>query len=183
MNMENYEFHDVFVSCYERYFNSVVRYVRGFVYNEFVSEEIAQEVFLKAFEKADRGEVVLFPSKLRNFIFKIARNKAFDFLKREKIEYAKLLEVHYEEALLDGELFRSLEDFYIEGQVISTMNETIHSFPDDKKRIFIDMVIHGKNLKALSGEYELSVYRLKKIRDEIMRKIRDNVHPIIEVKE
>ena len=183
METRNCDFNEIFVMCYERYFHSVLNYIRGFVFNEFISEEIAQEVFLKDFEKADRAEVEVLPSKLKNFVFKIARNKSFDFLKREKIEYSKLMEVHFEEARLDNDFYYNLENCYIEGEVISTMNETINSFPEDKKGIFIDMVVHKKNLKNISKEHNVSIYKVKKIRKEISRKIRENVSPIIEIED
>ncbi len=178
MDIKEFSFDDLFVMCYSRYFNSVTRYISSLIFNEHISEEIAQDVFMKAYEKADAENIYL--EKLRNFIFTIARNKAFDHIKKEKLEAKKYREYHFQEAEMDAGFYTDLESYCIDGEIISTLNDTINSFPEAQRNLYIDIFINKKQVKTISSDYHISVYKIRKIIREINEKIKDELGPLME---
>lgn len=72
---------DAFRSLYDRYADRVFRYALTLLRNQHLAEEAAQETMVAVWKSASRFEG---RSKVSTWIFGIARNKAFDLVRREK---------------------------------------------------------------------------------------------------
>lgn len=144
-----------------------------FVFNPHDSEEIAQDVFMKVFEKG----VGLDPEsgRIRNFIFAIARNRSVDFIKGRKMELEKIRKIHFEEAVLDRDFYRDIENLYIEGELISTLYDTINSFSEEEKKIYLESAYNDKKNAVVSRELNISSYKLKKILNSLNCRIRERI--------
>lgn len=71
-----------FEIAYLKYHTQLCRYIWKYVRSEELSKEIVQEVFTEVWE----GRKKLSPSgHLRGFLFEIARNKALDYVKHQKV--------------------------------------------------------------------------------------------------
>ena len=71
---------DAFRTLYSRYADRVFRYAMTLVRNQHLAEEAAQETMVAVWKSAVRFEG---RSKASTWIFGIARNKAFDLIRRE----------------------------------------------------------------------------------------------------
>lgn len=175
INMDNncLDFNENFILCYEKYKKSVRNYLNRYVFQFDDSEELTQDVFLKVLEKGK--DLDPDSARVKNFIFTIARNKAIDFIKRRKTESVKYNDSHMEEVAFDKQFYKDIENMYIEGEIISTINDTINSFPEIKRDLFIEKNFNDKKLDVLSGDFKISKYKIKKIDKEVRSKIKCNL--------
>ena len=72
---------DAFRTLYERFADRVFRYAFTLLRNQHLAEEAAQETMIAVWKGAERFQG---RSKASTWIFGIARNKAFDLIRREK---------------------------------------------------------------------------------------------------
>jgi len=72
---------DAFREMYDRFADRVFRYAFTLLRHEHLSEEVAQETMVAVWRGAKRFQG---RSKVSTWIFGIARNKAFDMMRREK---------------------------------------------------------------------------------------------------
>jgi len=72
---------DAFRTLYERFSDRVFRYSFTLLRNQHLAEEVAQETMIAVWKSASRFAA---RSKVSTWIFGIARNKAFDLVRKEK---------------------------------------------------------------------------------------------------
>jgi RNA polymerase sigma-70 factor (ECF subfamily) len=166
-----------FILCYEKYFNQVMGYIMKFVSNYHDTEEIAQDVFMRVLEKGESLDPE--SGRVKNFIFAIARHRAIDFIKNRKKEMDKLREAYFDEIVLDDMFFRDIEDLYIEGELVSTLRETLHSFTERERAVYLESVYNNKKHTTVSSEMNISTYRLKKLVKSMNCILRDKITPYI----
>ncbi len=70
---------------FERYAPRIYKFSHAYLKNKTDSEELVQEVFLKIWEKR---EMLDHSKNIKSFVFKIAVNTIYDFIRRKNIENA-----------------------------------------------------------------------------------------------
>lgn len=76
---------DAFRTLYDRYGLKIHRFAFSYLKSEHDAEELVQEVFLKLWDKKAMLDSSL---NIRSFIFKIAVNTIYDFIRRKNVEKA-----------------------------------------------------------------------------------------------
>ncbi len=173
MNQRNPECGNNFTQCYLKYFDCIKIYINRIIEDIHISEELAQDVFLIFFKKTDNFN----PSsgRVRNFIYKIARNRSLDYIKRRKKENEKYSQIAIEDVIMDRQFYKDIEDTYIEGEILCTFYDAVNSFPPTKREIYFDRHYKKKQLVTIMKEYKVSKYLLKKIDHDLSMKIRDSL--------
>jgi RNA polymerase sigma factor (sigma-70 family) len=164
-----------FILCYEKYYKQVMRYIMRYIYNYHDIEELTQDVFMRVFEKGEDLDPE--SGRVKKFIFTIARNKAIDLINKNKKELEKLKEAHFEETAMDDQFFRDVEDAYIEGELVSTLQETLYSFTEKEREVYMESVYNNKKHRAVSREMNISPYLLKKIIRNMNSILKDKITP------
>ncbi|MBN1534305.1 MAG: sigma-70 family RNA polymerase sigma factor [Spirochaetes bacterium] len=164
------------VLCYERFSRNVVRFLNYIVRDLDIAEELMHDTFLKVYEKGyplDGNS-----SRSLNLLLTVARNRALDFLKRRRIESVKLREKQFQEVALDDSFYGDLERCYIRGEVLSTLQDVIASFPEALRGALRDRLYEGKRLCHVSAERGVSPYCIKKaekaLRSEMRLRFQEN---------
>ena len=128
---------------YRDYFKDVFLFLRGLCRNENLSEEIAQETFVKALSSIDRYNE---ETDIRAWLFTIAKNTYYTYCRRKNIsieemprEIDRLLEENerleeklkqeYETDKMLIKLYDDLDDY------INYMEESIDQYKDLKKEV------------------------------------------------
>ena len=148
--------------------NHVIRFLHAFVKNKAICEELTQEVFLKIYAKRDIRYIYPYA---RGYLFMVARTIALDYLRKEKAR-DKRFQKAIVEASLDEILNPSLEDYYIEGEIISDLREAINAFPENERKIFIETRIERRGKKRVIKEYNVSLYKVNKINEKVAQNIK-----------
>lgn len=159
-----------FILCYKKYMRNITSYVGKMVHNHDVALELTHDTFMKLYEK----EYELDPEAPRtlNLIITVAKNTAYDYLKRKKNEQIKYQVKHFEEVALNEELYRSLEDHYIEAEVLSTLNDVISTFPENMRGALIDRLYGGQKVCTVSEKRKISKYRIRMAERELRNSVR-----------
>ena len=161
----NHSFRDIYADNKDQIF----RFLHTFIRNEAVSEELTQDVFLKIFKKMDT-ECICIPD-VRNYLFSVARSTALDYIRKERAR-----EKHFRKAVIEAGLddifSSSLEDYYIEGEIMSNLREAINSFPENERKIFIETQIERRGKKRVIKEHNVTLYRINKIREKVSQRIK-----------
>ncbi|MFC1670179.1 sigma-70 family RNA polymerase sigma factor [Spirochaetota bacterium] len=171
--MKNINFDKCFIACYIKYYKRINNYIKRFVQSSDISEELAQDVFLKYYENKYKLDPDL-PST-KNYLCTMARNCAIDYIRRKKNEKTKYEQIQYEEITLNKQFYNELENSYIAGEIYSKINDTINSFPQLKKNIIIDKFIYNKSRNDISKEKNVTQYMIKKIELEVQELIEENL--------
>lgn len=164
-----------FTINYRRYSIPVVRFIKKIVYDRDVSEELCQDVFLRVYERNIRLDPD--SGKTLGFLFTIAKHIAIDYLRRKNAEEEKIKSMDIEEAVLDRQFYEDIENAWLRGEVISTMSDIIDSFPEKKRDLFIAMNFGNMTGASMARDSGLTVYHIRRIEEEFLRKIRESLGP------
>ena len=172
-NMTDTEYERNFILCYCECVPGVRKYIRCIVNSPEIADELAQDVFLKLYEK--RIPLVPGAHGTMNFLLTVAKNTSFDYIKRKKREAVKYRDVCYEEIAMDRQFYNDVENMYISGEVISTLHDTINSFPEKKREIFMHKVLYNEKNMNISKDLSVSNYLINRITREITGEIRSSL--------
>lgn len=169
----NLDYNEQFTRIYMRYSGAVNRFLNRIVYNRDISEELAQDVFMKVFEKC----INLDPDSPRtlNYLFTAAKNRAIDYLRRKRLEDERLQSRHFEEVVMDRQFYEDIENSYMKGEIISTMSDAIRSFPVKMRELFIERNFGNRTGASMARDSGISVYRMRKMQNQVSRKIKDSL--------
>uniref|UniRef100_A0A7C3RSB1 RNA polymerase sigma factor n=1 Tax=Dictyoglomus thermophilum TaxID=14 RepID=A0A7C3RSB1_DICTH len=128
----------------EKYFKiygeEIYRFLRRFLKDEEIAKDILQETFLKAMK------VSLEEEKAKNYLFKIAKNLAIDYLKKERRWV-------YEEELLEG----SVED----PECIIEREDIWRPLNEIEKEILIFYYYKGYSYEEISKKLSIPLNTIK----------------------
>ncbi len=77
----------VFDFIFQYYYSGLCAYTETIAKNEKVAEDIVQDLFVSLWVKSDRIKIT---SSLKDYLFSAVKNRAFDFLKHEKMKSGKM---------------------------------------------------------------------------------------------
>ena len=130
----------VMSEVYRKNSTKVARFIKRYVCDADLAEELRQDVFAKLWERGICPDPDG-PGTL-TFLFTVAKHSAIDHLRRKKLERRKLRCMNLDDVMLDRRFYEDVENSFIRGEVISTMCDVINSFPEEKRRVFIEKNFH-----------------------------------------
>lgn len=110
---------------YRDYFKDVFLYLRGLCRNENLSEEIAQETFVKALSSIDRYNE---ETDIRAWLFTIAKNTYYTYCRRKNISFEEISEMIAQDVIITK---------YIENEEQAmTIHKILHDLKEPYKEVF-----------------------------------------------
>lgn len=128
---------DSFKRLFHRYYESLVIYAEGYLYDRASSEDVVQEVFIYFWENADNLHIT---TSVKGYLYKMVRNRGLNYLKTLKVsDDIEILEYTFiQESNLD------LEDLQAERILkFKQVLLVVDTLPKKMKEIFI--LKHRKN--------------------------------------
>ena len=119
---------DAFRLMYDRYGIKIYRFALSYLKSEHDAEELVQEVFLKLWDKRESLNSFL---NIRAFIYKIAVNSIYDFIRRKNVEQAFLNFAEGKNSLTD-ETWQEI----IFNDMLAQVNSLLKQMPDQRRKIF-----------------------------------------------
>lgn len=159
--------------CYSRYGSTLLKIIDSKIQNPHIAEDILHDLFLKI----HRNELEIDPlsERTRGYLITAAKNSVRDYFRRTDFENANVLNVDFE--TLDPDLYPtpSLEELYIEGEVISTLCDTIESLNADERAIFLRYHLLKHQIKDITADFGISEYRMRKMLRRISSLLKDRL--------
>lgn len=122
-----------FNDCFDSYKDSVCACVCAIVGRKAESEEITQDVFLSFLKYLMKGTEVKSPA---DFVFRIARNKALDFIRKERRRDKIVRET------VKGIYEAKSSQDSLDKEVLTKLNQAIEALPAEQHEVLI-MKLYG----------------------------------------
>ncbi|WP_337941694.1 RNA polymerase sigma-70 factor [Parabacteroides sp.] len=95
--------HDAFKKLFMNYFPKVKYFVCHLIKSESIAEELAQDVFMKIWERREDLETI---ESFNSYVYRMAKNIALNYLRRKYLEDSYLEEYEGEtESTIEGDLY------------------------------------------------------------------------------
>lgn len=177
--MENHDinFNRVFTQCYATFAGQLESYLLRIVRDKDTAQELVHDVFLRIYERRIALDIEV--ETTRFYLYKIAKNMAFDLLRKKMRQDACFNDIVLQEVCLNDQFYRDVESVYIEGEVISTLRDTIRELPERSREVITLRGIEEMNLTEVVRETRLSKYHVARIEKEAMSALRTKLEKLI----
>jgi len=155
----------------------MINHLRRIIFDEETCKEIVQECFLRIFSKS----IALDPNspKTKNFILSVAKNLAVDYLRRNRMENARLKEKCYLEFPLNTNRISNqpveIENKIFSAEISGIIKNSVRQFNALKQHVFKEVVIRGKGIADVSHKSSMSRYQVKKYYDEVVDRLKEDL--------
>jgi RNA polymerase sigma-70 factor (family 1) len=151
---------------YDRYHESIYRFIRKYLRSSVLSEDICQNVFLKIWEQRDNPVQIL---EFGAYLFTLAKRQAFDFLKRASIEENAM------GVILQGYLpnLNMVEDSHETRDYIRFIEDVLDKLPEQTKMVFKLCRQQHKTYEEAAEILGISKHLIKKQMVRSMKVLKD----------
>ncbi|WP_346861656.1 RNA polymerase sigma-70 factor [uncultured Draconibacterium sp.] len=140
---------EAYQALFERYAPKIYHFALSYLKSTADSEELVQDVFLKVWEKR---EILDATQNIKAFVFKIAINTIYDFIRRKNIENA-FQEFSKANYAADS---NNTWDTLIFEEMQTTINSLVAQMPEQRKKIFKLSKNKGLSNDEIAQELNLS---------------------------
>lgn len=163
----NYSFEEII----DKYGNNLLFFINSIIHNLSTSEDLMEDSFVQIIIK---NKTFNDESKFKAYLFKIGRNKAFNFLKRSSLVQFESFE-DYGEQILDEKSF--VEEIFLKGEQKKQLDNAMQKMNNEYREIlhllyFEDMSydMAGTVMKKSKKQIDNLAYRAKKQLKAIIEK-------------
>lgn len=147
---------EAFRRVFERYYPGMVQYAYRFLYDQAVSEDLAQEIFIDLWENAASYDI---KTSLKGYLFRSVRNRCLNHLKS--------IEVSDKQYLLDITISLStderIESLEVEDEALmqAKAEAILKGLPKKMRHIFRLKVVEGYTYAEIAAELDISINTVK----------------------
>ncbi len=153
-----------FRELFDKYFESLCRYLAYYSANNMIVEEVVQDVFVKLWEERESLRI----ESIKSYLFTAAHNRMLNHIRDEK-RYHTLLElwtINEKQKGLSGECF-DIEEFS------ERVQRAIDTLPEKCRRIFDLSKKENLTYKQIAERLDISVKTVETQMGIALRKIRE----------
>lgn len=153
------------------YYKSIIRFAEYYLNDEHEGEDIAQETFLKVYEKWKDIET---EEQVRSYLYITAKNLCIDRLRHQNVK-EDFMELSIKENKING--IDEEESFLSEVTYQETLRQlykAIDELPPQTKRIIL-LGLKGKSNNEVAEELNISVNTVKGLKKSAYKTLRNNV--------
>lgn len=141
----------------ERYKNRVYAYIYHQVHDEYISDDIFQETFVKAIVTIKQGRYVE-NGKFLAWINRIAHNLIIDYFRQEKAENLQSCDSQDVDILNKKELSEdTVEDDMIVSQIYADVRSLVEALPDSQREVLKMRYYKNMSFKEIADTTNVSV--------------------------
>lgn len=154
-----------FKETYDKFFDSIRSYLFYRSGNTELSTDIAQETFLKIWQK----QLTYDPQKTKALLYKIASDMFVNHVRREKVEgdYLKAIKLNFTEEGHDTALeYEELKQTY---------EKTLAKLPEKQRIVFLMSRMEDLTYKEIASRLQISVKAVEKRMSQALSEIRKSI--------
>lgn len=153
----HYDFQNSFNAVYTAYYKKSFLFVKSYVHDELVAEDIVSESLIKLWERMKRQPV----EHVCSFLFTILKNSALDHLKHEAIE-RRSFKILHEQLNRELNIRISVLQSCDPNEIFSTeiqqiIQKTLEAIPEKSRNIFSLSRFGNKTNKEIADIFNISV--------------------------
>ena len=142
---------------YTAYYRKSFLYVKSYVHDEMVAEDIVSESLIRLWKRMKIRPV----DQIQAYLFTILKNSSLDYLKHEAVErkaYLNLYEhLNHELEIRISVLQSSEPNEIFSVEIKQIIQETIESLPEKSRKIFVLSRFENKTNKEIARIFNISV--------------------------
>jgi len=155
------------------YFPRLNDFAKKVVQDDFISQDIVQEVFLKVWEKRREIESV----NIEAYLFRLVRNRCIDYIKHLKVVNNRMQEIQlsskYEE-LYRIDFIGNEPYLLIEKELKMKIEKTIQDLPDRCREVFILSRMNGLKNKEIAEKLNINIKNVERHLSRALQSFRLN---------
>jgi RNA polymerase sigma factor (sigma-70 family) len=146
-----------FENLISRYKSKIFKYIKLYIRDEALVEDIFQDTILKVFQSFKAGKY-LDNGKFISWVNRIAHNLIIDHFRRDK-QLKVISNDDYESDLFNSKKFAedSIEDNLIKQQIRKDVRKMISNLPDDQKEVIIMRHYNDLSFKEIASITNVSI--------------------------
>jgi len=139
-----------FEIIYRKYSTRLFGYILKLVKDVDTTEDLLQEVFIKAWY----GRSLIEPSKSYGaYLFTIARHSIYNYFRRASLETQVAAYI----AAQSSELYSHVEEQIEHREVSTAIQQAIDGLPPTRRKVYVKCKIEGKTYQQVAAEFNCSV--------------------------
>lgn len=161
------------MTAFEQLYDSLAELV--LYYTEQITRDKieAEDITVHAFSKFWEQDMSSFNSmkSVNSFIFTVAKNSAFDYLRKQKIRHSHQRNISYlteqqqEEYIMEGSRYRV--------ELIKKVYEEIEKLPKRTQEVFKMVYVHEMTTKEVGEQLNISVVTVRRLCSDALQKLRN----------
>lgn len=154
---------DALKKFFVSFYPSLCLFIKKFIYQTDVVEDIAQEAFLVYWENQKQFDNI---NTLKGFLYNTARNKGLNYLKIKNLR----------EDILGNGLDREelLYELVLEEETYRILHQAIEKLPPQGRNI-IELSLKGYKNPEIAEELEVSINTVKTLKGNAYKSLRENL--------
>ncbi|GAF02723.1 RNA polymerase sigma-70 factor [Saccharicrinis fermentans] len=141
----------IFENIFSEYYERLVRFAEGYVFDHQVSEDVVQDFFVWLWENR---KSLLLRTSLKTYFFTAVRNRCFDYLKSRKVkDKYRLMCIQAVINISDEEIDNS--------HSLQQLREAIDKLPPEMSKVFKARYYKQLKIEEVAAELEISVSTVK----------------------
>ena len=144
----------VFAYFFKQWYAGLCFFCNSIVKDNPQAEDLVQEAFVKLWQRRDTFTEV---KGIKNFLFRVVRNAAIDWLRHKQYTGKQEIKVAYEQAIDELPVLHAM----IQSEVLNSLYQAIEKLPPECRKIFKMLYVEGKNYQQIAEELKLSVNTIR----------------------
>jgi len=178
--MEDSPENGCFQHLYVKYFNEIVKFITGIIYDRFAAEDLAHDLFCRLYRR--RNSIDYNNDGIEGYIFRSAKNISIDYLRKLKRDEAREEKIKREWRESLSINYSEVENNLLMDELSTTVKDVLEEFPKAQRYIFSERVFNGKKLFELCNEMNISSYRIRKIESRIRKRLAEKLSSVVDRK-
>ncbi len=159
---------EAFAQLYDKYVERIFRFIYLKTFHKADSEDLTQQVFLKAFQNIKKYSYQGFP--FSSWLYKIALNVVIDYYRQNKSEEIKVSDLLFE--LKEEGNLNPWEKFDY-GLEIEKVKQIIKKLPQDQQDVLILKFVNDLNNKEIAEILNKSEGAIRVIQHRALKQLKD----------
>jgi len=143
----------VFNTLFDRHFNKLLQYTTNRISDTELAEEIVMDIMMRLWQKHTMLQV---DSSLSPWLFRAIKNSIIDHKRKKALQTIGIEETDFEHPRT-----ASLEDQYNTSELQQIYHKSLKLLSPQRRKVFELSRQHGKSIKEISEETNLSVSTVK----------------------
>lgn len=163
-----------FNNIYKTYYRKSYLFVKSYVHDDFIAEDIVSEAMIKIWEKMKQEHLEF----VQPYLFTILKNRALDHLKHEAVKHVVLSERLTRELHVRTSILQSLDPNEIfSDEIHDIVHQTLALLPEKSRRVFEFSRFQYKSNKEIAEIFDISVkgvdYHISLTINKLRKALRD----------
>ena len=139
---------------FELHYPALCYFARGIINDEALAEEIADDAFVKLWE---RRESFGHAAAIKAFLYRTVKNAAIDIMRRSKVLSLHQKEYHYSAEREE----KNIEQHIIRAETLSQIYSSLSILPPKCRQVFTLFFVDGKSYEEIAQELKLSINNVR----------------------